>query len=151
MLSLNRITHYRTSHGFGVHSPFAFHFITRVLREKLPYYDFVERVTAPDDRLLYRVANFFHPTTVCMLGADKSAVMRMVLPGVTLVDSPADAELTVAWGDVELPRSCPLLFAVGEPVKKQWKELQGMKFSNGKVGISVNRAGLPHQDFKLSF
>jgi hypothetical protein len=152
MLSISRITHYRTNHGFGVHSPFAYHFITRVLREKLPFYDFADRVTAPDDRLLYRVMNFFQPATVCMLGADKSALIHMVLPRAQMVTSPAEAEMTVAWGDAtELPGSCPLLFAVGRRVKTQWKELPGMKFSNGNVGIAVNRSGLPHQDFKLSF
>ena len=27
----------RTAKGFGVHSPFAFYFITKVINEKLPY------------------------------------------------------------------------------------------------------------------
>lgn len=31
---------YRVSRGYGVHSPFAYRFIIRVLRETLPYYGF---------------------------------------------------------------------------------------------------------------
>ena len=150
---LNRITHYRTSHGFGVHSPFAFHFITCVLREKLPFYDF-DRLPDHADRLLYRVANFFQPATVGVLGTDKSAVLRMALPGVRMVSSPAEADMTVAWGAVAepIPPDCPVLFAVGAPAgRERWRQMQGMTFTNGKVGIAVNRAGLPHQDFTLSF
>lgn len=35
---------YKRSRGFGVHSPFAFHFILRVLREKSPYYCYPQLV-----------------------------------------------------------------------------------------------------------
>ena len=35
---LTALRRYSRSKGFGIHSPFAFHFVLNVLRERLPYY-----------------------------------------------------------------------------------------------------------------
>lgn len=86
---------YRTGKGFGVHSPFAFKFITRVLRETLPFYAYsnqkiryrdAERnsvkhpfLTLKRIRLLFRTANFFCPESVLQLGADNGLVSAALL------------------------------------------------------------------------
>jgi hypothetical protein len=156
---LSRVRRYRVNHGFGVHSPFAYHFITRVLRETLPYYDF-ERLSGAsigerDARLLYRTLVFFHPGRVCVVGRG-SDVVKMALPMVTLVNSPADAEMTVWTSSADtLPTDTPLLFVRGAR-RNGWRTLQsrwpgGMTFTNGRVGIAVNRHGLPRQDYRLTF
>ena len=55
---------YRVSRGYGVHSPFAYRFIIRVLRETLPYYGFDRLnslrgdMSAADARLLFRITDF---------------------------------------------------------------------------------------------
>lgn len=81
---------YKRSRGFGIHSPFAFHFILRVLREKAPYYCYPQLVTkrrsaagllAGEDsranvmsvkcmKMLLRLAAWFRPDTVLVLGDD---------------------------------------------------------------------------------
>ena len=54
---------YRVSRGYGVHSPFAYRFIIRVLRETLPYYGFDRLnslrgdMSAADARLLFRITD----------------------------------------------------------------------------------------------
>lgn len=79
--------HHR-SRGFGIHSPFAFGFVTQVLREKSPYYAY-DRIDAlrrevlvaarhehPRRRviglhkllMLFRITNFFNPQRILLLG-----------------------------------------------------------------------------------
>lgn len=73
--ALNRL---KRSRGFGVHSPFAFHFITKVLKERLPYYAYSEldakrtatlragKASMPTKsmRLIFRVVNYFNPQMI---------------------------------------------------------------------------------------
>ena len=86
---------YRTSKGFGVHSPFAFKFITRVLRETLPFYAYSNQkirykdasrssvkhpfLTLKRIRLLFRTVNFFCPNSVVQIGADNGLVTAALL------------------------------------------------------------------------
>jgi hypothetical protein len=74
--------------GYGVHSPFAFSFITDVVYEKTPYYCYrtlheqrrsirkgtTRRTSERICRLLFRIANFRQPATASMLGG--SPLMR---------------------------------------------------------------------------
>lgn len=86
---------YRTCRGFGVHSPFAYTFITRVLREKLPYYAYdVQKnrykaaladagrhpfLTPKRIRLLFRTVNYFSPESVLQIGSDNGLVTSALL------------------------------------------------------------------------
>lgn len=80
---------WRRSHGFGVHSPFAYHFITKVLREKdAEYYAYAEiaafcpkarragfneifagkDMSIPEAHMLFRVLCHFNPSEVIEIG-----------------------------------------------------------------------------------
>lgn len=80
---------WRRSQGFGVHSPFAYHFITRVLREKsTEYYAYAEiaafcpkarragfneifagkDMSTPEAHTLFRVLCHFNPSEVIEIG-----------------------------------------------------------------------------------
>lgn len=81
----------RQAWGFGVHSPFAFRLITKVIREKARYYayddieavchDRVEehlsrqqkrlrkRISASRGKLLFRMTNFFRPSDILEIGS----------------------------------------------------------------------------------
>lgn len=92
---MGRLKRYRTawsrhhrSRGFGIHSPFAFNFVTRVLGERCPYYayDYLaslrqaiideESNRGPHPRvmslkhakMLFRIANHFNPSRVLQIG-----------------------------------------------------------------------------------
>ena len=93
MKRIKRITtafqRYRRSRGFGIHSPFAFHFVLRVLKERAPYYCYARlrdrrratvRLVARESsrwpvmslqnaKMIVRVAAFFNPGRVLVLGA----------------------------------------------------------------------------------
>lgn len=85
----SRPQRWRHSHGFGVHSPFAFHFITRVLREKDAVYYAYPEIAASCRRyrhsvlnkiyaaknhpvhqaqMIFRVLCYFNPQTIIEVG-----------------------------------------------------------------------------------
>lgn len=93
---MGRFRRYRTawsrhhrSGGFGIHSPFAFNFVQNVLGELYPYYAYARiakwRATAKaasggcwphsslislnEARMLFRIANFFNPSQLLVIGA----------------------------------------------------------------------------------
>ena len=86
---------FRTSKGFGVHSPFAYSFITRVLRESLPYYAYSDQKCRYTDlknnslkhpflnlkriRLLFRTVNYFNPASALQIGSDCGLVTSALL------------------------------------------------------------------------
>ena len=144
-----RLQRFRISRGFSVHSPFAFYFITKVLREQLPYYCFKTEITTRAQRRLFRVVHYFHPATVCLVGACQPHVKRVILkacPTAKFVSNPTEAEFTyVASG--EIPTATPVAFSeqcASAPA-------DAMTFSNGTVLIAVRRKSLPCQHFVLSF
>lgn len=87
----------RTAKGFGVHSPFAFSFITKVIYEKLPFYAYSDipqlvsklRVDSHEiseiHRLSFRLVNFFHAKNVLALDAEnKMQILFVTAPSVDI-------------------------------------------------------------------
>ena len=81
----------RKSKGFGIHSPFAFRFVLRVLKERLPYYgyDTIDRaytdartliarqgikhpgIIAPKyAKMIFRIVNHFNPAEILQIGTN---------------------------------------------------------------------------------
>ena len=73
----------RTSKGFGIHSPFAFRFVLRVLREKAQFYAYetiteayhIEKAKVRKNctplsvgKLVFRVTNYFKPEAILAFG-----------------------------------------------------------------------------------
>lgn len=75
---------YRRTRGFGVHSPFAFHFITRVIREhKAQYYAYAQlprlsKTNRSRMKLLVRVLAHFHPTHILEAGRASEATRAIL-------------------------------------------------------------------------
>lgn len=115
-LYLTALGRYRRSRGFGVHSPFAYYFIVRVLREKYGYYAYrgIDRVARmsggmkrSEARCLFRVANYFAPRVMLVAGGDDSCAAAGVLRTV----SSEAVVVTVATGPVT-PEVVPELIYV---------------------------------------
>lgn len=104
------VRRFRKRRGYGVHSPFAFDFITGVvynanayyayerLRKplvasiaRLDEYDPESGLTAKDLRLLFRLTNWAEPTTITLLGASPTleAYIRAARPSAVVVSAPA--------------------------------------------------------------
>ena len=100
------LSRYQTGKGFGVHSPFAFGFITDVLDEKYGYYSYerlqqmrlsvVERtrvlqgykprvISISEAAALFRVANHYNPALFLSIGSSYGvAVTTLPLPTMRL-------------------------------------------------------------------
>lgn len=144
-----RLQMMRVGRGFTVHSPFAYHFITFVLRERLPYYTFRDEVTSKADRRLFRVVNYFNPATVAIVGSAPRAreVIALVCPHARTCADPADADFVYVADGEPLPADFRTLYAENDRSDPP----HAMTFTNGRTLIAVRRHGLPAQSFLLRF
>ncbi len=80
----------RTAKGFGVHSPFAFNFITNVLFEKRPYYAYfdiprylsekhIDTPISSVHQLSFRLVNFFHPKSVLIVSSKQDYALPLFI------------------------------------------------------------------------
>ncbi len=131
----------RTSHGYGVHSPFAYDLITQVLRQRLPYYAYSEldrtlprlaRRKRRYCRLLFRLANRWQPQTIYAPQADRAERAHlhagcrkarfvseapadlMVTSGAGPLPPVADGTLLVAADKAAVPAGTRVLFDAGD-------------------------------------
>lgn len=139
---------YRVSRGYGVHSPFAYHFITCVLREKLPYYAFREDITDPEERCLFRVANYFRPGRVALVGSGTDRAREVILKACPRVEFAEDDDADFTYSVNTVPPRFRALYIAKAP---DTEAADAMTFSNGKSLIAVRRKGLPSQHFRLDF
>lgn len=140
----------RVGRGFTVHSPFAYHFIHYVLRERLPFYSFRSEVISKASRRMFRVVNHFNPRTVAYVGNDPEAryIVRLVCPHARMVADPAGADLVCVAAGQPLPAEFHALYAADHrgPLPSD-----SMTFTNGHTLIAVRRPALPAQSFRLRF
>ena len=112
--------------GYGVHSPFAFDFITTVIYEKSPYYAYKELEPGKQNeknagkgkspkinRLLFRLVNRAQPVTIVEIGkcVSTSSYLRAGKKGASYIhfETPAD---------IALPEDAPIGFLYIHHFKK---------------------------------
>ena len=89
---------YKRSKCFGIHSPFAFNFVLKVLRERSPYYAYEEihashweasRLANEKERrnlisfkyakMIFRIACYFNPSSVLQIGSSHGIASKALL------------------------------------------------------------------------
>ncbi|MDE6065751.1 MAG: hypothetical protein K2G27_02905 [Duncaniella sp.] len=156
MWPANNIKRLWRGRGHGVHSPFAYRFITNVLRLKGSYYATSELEHMPDPRwhtLLFRLVCEFEPERMVM--HDASPTERRA---VALADSRVKIEKGSARG-IAVMRSAKgevtafrdVRAASGDWSGKVAGMPSGMTFTDGVMGVTVERPDLPRQDFEIDF
>lgn len=173
-----RYKRWRHGRGFGIHSPFAFDFITRTLRERLPYYAYnrLDAVASAQHlssaerrrlRLIFRIAVRFNPTAVAIIGNRNDGPLKVALKSVRRdmnVHSPlSEAQLLIVTDDIagDLPAISDTAVCIfpatdrgGASICESiWQStLRGMRFDNSRgFAVIVRSPALPRQRFDVRF
>lgn len=145
--------------GFGVHSPFAFTMMTKVIGERSSYSCYsglpenIHRDKRRRLRLLIRLICRFHPQKVAYTGADRDVIraIRLADSRIELTDGAADM-VVADTPDALRPQSIsPLTVVLCNGRKLGRKPSKGtMTFTDGRTTIVFSRHDLPAQRFKFS-
>ena len=172
-----RYKRWRHGRGFGIHSPFAFDFITRTLRERLPYYGYddidaaVASSAAPPEiserclRLVFRIAVRFNPASVAILGnrgdSALTAALKTVRQDIAITEQADEADFIIVNGPAALSlckEKTVILFpdtrrTGSDTLDRVWQQVgRGMRFDNGRgFSIIVADPKLPRQQFDVRF
>lgn len=172
-----RYKRWRHGRGFGIHSPFAYDFITTTLRERLPYYAYskLDALAAEKQqgasvqrrlRLIFRIAVRFNPTTAAIIGVRNASLQKVALKelrrDINLKSSLDKADLVIVNEDLSpglvLREGLVYIFpdsrCGGATVcETLWQSMPyGMRFDNSKgFSIIVANPKLPRQQFDVRF
>lgn len=158
---------WRHSHGFGIHSPFAYRFVTEVLAQPLPYYGYTDISADHRIRLIFRVIAYFSPGHVLILSSQprllKMAVHRAYSQAIITGNAASKPDFVIADAMDARTENMKQYAAEGtnmivlnasretRPAIAQAMH-QGMIFDNGRGTLVVIPAqGLPRQDFRVKF
>ena len=164
MLTLNPLRMYRRwrhGRGFGVHSPFAYHFITEVLRQPLPYYSYA-RIGGRTERTIFRIAAFLGPATVAVAAPRQvREAIELAVPRARII-APGEGAADLLVVDAEMhpdisagaAQHAVIINPEGSPA---WRTLcgameRGMTFAGaGILAVAVALPHLPRQHFEVNF
>lgn len=155
---LKRLARRRHSRGFGIHSPFAYRFITEVLclPGEYGYYAYAEAGRDRRLRMLVRLLAFFHPASVRIdFGSGSGrveALVRRVLPHAAV--NAGDPDFIISNKDISgfMPCNALILGADTAAVLASARGAleHGMTFSDGRdCAVVAALSHLPRQDFEL--
>lgn len=150
---------WRHGRGFGIHSPFAYTFITEVLRQPYAYYAY--SVLDGRQRLVFRIALYFRPATVALVGAESYATaVRAAMPSVCFTDI-ASADMLIVNEALRASAldnfggRCAIAFDAAR--NEAWQcynaSLEcGMTFDNNSdIAVTAVLPHLPRQSFSVKF
>lgn len=162
------ISRLRNRRGFGVHSPFAFDFITHTLRSYRGYRYYGTEQLSSRQRLLYRVVVRLQPERIELCGdcSELTPVLealgdQALRPVQGRRDMGAGQPLVICGpGCGQLPEGSDtdsnvmLLRPNNADSRRLWKTLlhatrHGMSFSRRGLCVYVNDPRLPRQDFRV--
>ncbi len=162
---LSRYVLWRHGRGFGIHSPFAYRFITEVLRQGLPFYAYRDIPADGRMRLLFRVACHLQPRRVEVITSTPAPVestLRRVSGKIEFVAEEADF-VVADLGDTTVSELLPRLARLSKGAlllnirSEELREIaagleRGMLFYNCRgTAVLASLPHLPRQDFKVKF
>ena len=154
----------RHRRGFGIHSPFAYAFVTEVLAQRLPYYGYADISHDARIRLLFRRIVYFQPEKAAVFSSQpdllRSAVKRASSKVCLTKDTP---DFVVADADDYAPETYSGLIVSGANaiILNALPETRtaladvlphGMIFDNRRGTLVIaSLKHLPRQDFDVWF
>lgn len=158
----NILMRWRHGKGFGIHSPFAYRFITEVLRQEMGYYAYLRMPGNDEYRTVFRVILSLRPESVALVGSGEySRAVREAVPDACISD-PSKADLIIVDAisneDFELDRYPDRhVIVLNYRHLHAWTAYKnamthGMTFANGgSMAVAVALNHLPRQDFEVKF
>lgn len=166
---------WRHGRGFGVHSPFAYDFITRTLREKLPYYAY-ERIEASCAKIdgttlsarrikqIFRILVRFNPKYVMIYGKGNAIAERIAIkavsPAIAIGADHDRADVVLVNDDASLPPKTKCVYIFPDTrlggqsaCEAMWDQVRhGMRFDNAHgMTVIVTSPAFPRQRFEAKF
>lgn len=153
---------WRHGHGFGIHSPFAYRFVTEVLRQEYGYYAYLRLPGNERFRTIFRVVLALRPANVALVRCDEyRRAVREAVPHARIC-KPSDADMIIVDGAAEpdfdlglYPGAHAIVLNYKHmPSWQQYKDnlAAGMTFANGgSMAVSAALQHLPRQDFDVKF
>ena len=152
----------RHSRGFGIHSPYAFRFITEVLHQPNASYAYDslpdEVLSAHDWKLLLRLVVHFRPKVIAFGPGIPSRVGRFlhkVAPRASFSGKPdlliAFKEVPAEYAEAVKTGDLHAVILNSKSVEMSDQREHGMVFSNGKCWIMAAHRHLPPQNFEVYF
>lgn len=155
----------RHRRGFGIHSPFAFSFVTEVLTQRLPYYGYADISHDARIRLLFRLIVYFQPEKAAIFSSQPDLLRRAIIraSSKTSITNDTNTNFVVADADDYEPEAyvglitdganAIILNAVPETRRSIAEALpHGMIFDNRRGTLVIaSLKHLPRQDFDVWF
>ena len=155
--------------GFGIHSPFAFDFVRRVIASPCRYYcyDRLGRLARQSEmsgrtlRLLFRLALFFRPARYAVAGPAPSGLQEAIAEGFPRAESGLPADMLIVNGQADEAALLATIRRRGtivilnlrdntEILDTLWRITdRGMLFRGASAAIFVAQPHLPHQAFSI--
>lgn len=177
---VRRYKRWRHGRGFGIHSPFAYDFITLTLRERLPYYayDIIDAEASSEKadkctltpkalKLIFRIAVRFKPDMVAITGAKNADAEKRVIgyagSNIKITSDLTDSNFNIINSAISETASARpnavYIFpdttdnGAAAACEKLWNDVtRGMRFDNSKsFSIIVCSPKLPKQRFDVKF
>ncbi len=168
---IRRYKRWRHGRGFGVHSPFAYHFVTEVLRLPRIYGYYAYRDVASLYRecrpslspaeaiLIFRVLNELRPATIAVSARAEdrgffAGIAKKAVPTCTIVDENAEFLLSAGGGSCGFHTAASGYFTDchTEAFGRMSAALRsGHIYVSGSRAVIVAREGLPRQVFDVRF
>ena len=152
----------RHSRGFGIHSPYAFRFVTEVLNQPCSYYAYnslpEDVLSRHDWQLLVRLLVHFRPRRIALDDGMPSQVGRFVRRVCPRVQFSGNPDLLICIGG--LPEKWRMAVCEGElhaivlnskSMPSVVERAHGMAFGNGRCWIMAAFNHLPAQNFDVQF
>lgn len=153
---------WRHGRGFGIHSPFAYRFVTEVLRQEMGYYAYLRMPGNDLYRTVFRIILSLRPESVALVGTEEyKRAVREAVPHARIT-APSKADMIIVDGkshegfelDNYPDKHVIVLNYKHLHAWKAYKEALGcgMTFANkGSLAVAAALPHLPRQDFEVKF
>lgn len=158
---LARLRRLRASHGYGVHSPFAYAFITEVVRAREPYYAYapLRQTYGGGDarrlRLLFRLVNFARPRRLALGSA--TAPERAYMQAATRAESGETGDFLFLTGPYTPREETDVVVVPSLQARRDaWQSVladprRTAAFDLYDLGVAFFRPALPRQEYKIMY